>query len=235
MKHRGFRARETGKPYQTRISDETEDPDWDAFLLKTPGGHYTQTSLWTQAKTFLGWRAVRIVSSQRDHIVAEVQLMIRPLPFGGTISHVPGGPLVVQDDHELTQLVITQMHQVAKCYRVQYLLVEPPRASETLAHELLRQGYRPSSRHAQATAPALLDLTQDVDHILRAMRKSIRHNIRLSQRKGMSVRAGNEGDLHTFYSLAMTTCKRTNLATFLRSTLPVCGDFFILTDISDCS
>ena len=157
---------------------------------------------------------MRIVISQKDHIVAGTQLLIRPLPFGGTISHVSGGPLVVQDDSELTQLVITQMHQVAKCYRVQYLLVQPPRTSEALAHELLCQGYRPSSRHAQATATALLDLTQDLDHILKEMRKSTRHNIRLSQRKGVTVREGNEGDLHTFYRLAVETCKRTHLATF---------------------
>ena len=35
----------TCRSYQTRVSEAAEDPDWDAFLLKTPGGHYTQTSL----------------------------------------------------------------------------------------------------------------------------------------------------------------------------------------------
>jgi len=74
------------RSYQTCVSDAAEDPDWDAFLLKTPGGHYTQTSLWAQAKTFLGWRAVRIVISQKDHIVAGTQLVTLPSPRRGWAS-----------------------------------------------------------------------------------------------------------------------------------------------------
>lgn len=200
--------------YQTQVSDKTEDPDWDAFLMKTPGGHYTQTSLWAQAKALLGWRAVRVIVSQRGHIVAGAQLLIRPLPICGTIGYVPGGPLVVQDDAGLAQLVIAQLHQVAKDYRVQYILVQPRYTSEVLTRELLGWGYRPSSHPALTIATALLDLTQDLDHILRAMRKSTRHNIRLSQRKGVTVREGSESDLQTFYRLVMATYKRNKLSTF---------------------
>jgi peptidoglycan pentaglycine glycine transferase (the first glycine) len=200
--------------YQTQVSDKAEDPEWDAFLVKTPGGHYTQTSLWAQAKSILGWCAVRVVVSQRNQIVAGAQLLTRSLPVAGIIGFVPGGPLVVNDDPGLTQLVMAQLHQVTKDHRVQYLLVQPRFTNEVLAQGLLGRGYRPSSHHPLAISTALLDLTQDLNHILSAMRKSTRHNIRLSQRKGVIVREGSESDLPIFYRLEMATCKRKNISTF---------------------
>ncbi len=200
--------------YQTQVSDKTEDPEWDGFLVKTPGGHYTQTSLWAQAKAILGWGAVRVVVSQKNQIVAGAQLLTRSLPIAGIIGFVPGGPHVINDDSGLTQLVMAQLHQVAKNYRVRYLLVQPRFINEVLAQELVGRGYRQSSLHPLAISTSLLDLTQDLDHILGAMRKSTRHNIRLSQRKGVIVREGNESDLPIFYRLEMATCKRNNVSTF---------------------
>ncbi len=76
--------------YQVRISDELEDPDWDAFLEKTPGGHHVQTSLWAQLKASFSWRTVRILVTQGEKIIAGAQLLMRTLPLAG-VDHTHFG------------------------------------------------------------------------------------------------------------------------------------------------
>lgn len=67
--------------YWIWVNEEPEDPDWDAFLAKTPGGHYTQSSLWAKMKALSGWKATRLVVAREDSIIAGAQLLTRPLPL----------------------------------------------------------------------------------------------------------------------------------------------------------
>ena len=80
------RVSAAGAGYRTRVSYESDDPAWDAFLAATPGGDHLQTSLWAQVKAPFGWRAARVVVTRDDRIVGGVQLLIRPLPLLGRLG-----------------------------------------------------------------------------------------------------------------------------------------------------
>jgi lipid II:glycine glycyltransferase (peptidoglycan interpeptide bridge formation enzyme) len=194
--------------YHIRISHAAEDPEWDAFLAETPGGHHVQTSLWAQVKAALGWRIARIVVTQGEHIVAGGQVLLRPLPVVGAIGYVPRGPLFAVDDPVLAELVINELHQVARVHRVQYLVVQPPCNGEALAHSLSTWGFRPSKIEVAPTATVVIDLSMDLDDILGQMKSKTRYNIRHGQRKGITVREGTERDLSTFHRLLVATSRR---------------------------
>jgi lipid II:glycine glycyltransferase (peptidoglycan interpeptide bridge formation enzyme) len=194
--------------YQVRVSHETEDPDWDAFLAQTPGGHHVQTTLWAQVKALLGWQAARVVVTQGAQIVAGAQLLLRPLPFVGAIGYVTKGPLLALEDPLLAKLVISKLHQVAKSYRSQYLVVQPPGNGQVLADQLSRWGFKPSSNEVAPTATVVIDLTKNLDDILAQMKSETRHNIRRGQRKGVTVREGTGRDLPTFYRLYVASSQR---------------------------
>jgi len=194
--------------YRVRVSHETEDPDWDAFLAQTPGGHHVQTSLWAQVKALLGWQAVRVVVTQGEQIVAGAQLLMRPLPLVGTVGYVPKGPLSALDDPVLKELVVNELQQVAKAHRIQLLVIQPADSSEAFAHQLRRWGFRPSPITVVPTATLLIDLTKELDDILAQMKRATRYGIRRSLREGISVREGTERDLPTFYRLLVATGQR---------------------------
>jgi peptidoglycan pentaglycine glycine transferase (the first glycine) len=187
---------------------------WDDFLLNNPGGYYTQSSLWGQAKSVLGWHPVRIIVSQDERIVAGVQVLIRFLPIGGTIGYAAGGPLIAFEDPSFSEVLMAELEQVTKRFHIQYLFVQPYAKNAVLERELLKADYQASSRSAIANFTALLDLTQDQDSILSAMRKSTRHNIRIAIRKGVTIREGRECDLPIFYRLLTATYQRLNLPIF---------------------
>jgi peptidoglycan pentaglycine glycine transferase (the first glycine) len=193
---------------QVRISQQAEDPDWDAFLAETPGGHHVQSSLWARVKAGLGWGSTRVVVTQEEQIVAGAQILVRQLPLIGTVGYVPKGPLLARDDPVLTELVINKLQQVAKTQHIHYLAVQPPHNGEIIAQQLPRWGFRPSSVEVAPTATILIDLTLDLDDILAQMRKKTRQSIRQGLREGITVREGTESDLPTFYRLLVATSQR---------------------------
>ncbi len=194
--------------YQIRVSYDIEDPAWDAFLAETPGGHHVQTSLWAQLKALIGWRTARVVVTRDERIVAGAQMLIRPLPFAGAIGYVLKGPLIALDDPMLRKAVIEALHRVARGQRVQCLVVQPPDNGDVLARQLPDWGFRPSLLDALPAHAVLMDLTKDLDELLAQMKGKTRYNLRLGERKGITVREGTESDLPTFYQLLVATGQR---------------------------
>ncbi len=194
--------------YQVHISDELEDPDWDAFLEKTPGGHHVQTCLWAQLKASFSWRAVRIIVTQGEEIIAGVQILMRTLPLAGVVAHISKGPVFASDEPMLAEIIIKELRQMAKAYRIQYLIVQPPNNGRAIARKLLDLGFRPSPVIAAPTATSMIDLTNDLDDIHSRINKATRRHIRRGLRDGITVREGTYSDLDTFYSLLTATSQR---------------------------
>jgi len=70
------------------------------------------------------------------------------------------------------------------------------------------QGFIPSEQTVQPRRTVLIDLTLDEEAILAQMKPKTRYNVRLAQRKGISVRLGTADDLPLFYGLLKATGKR---------------------------
>jgi lipid II:glycine glycyltransferase (peptidoglycan interpeptide bridge formation enzyme) len=60
----------------------------------------------------------------------------------------------------------------------------------------------------------VLDLQQDQEVMLAEMRAKTRHNIRHSQRSGVTVREGTAAELHDYYHLVAATSQRKNFSVF---------------------
>lgn len=198
--------------YQVRVSDQTEDGDWDAFLQETAGGHHVQSSSWAQVKASVGWWAARIVVTQEEQIVAGAQVLIRSLPLYGAVGYVTKGPLLTLNDPVLSDLVVNEIHRLARAHRIQYLILQPPDNGEVFAQQLSHWGFRPSSVKAFPIATVRIDLTPELDAIMAKMKSKTRYNIRLGLRKGITVREGTERDIPAFYGMLMSTGERQNFS-----------------------
>ena len=103
------------------------------------------------------------------------------------------------------------LEQLALACHVTYLIVQPPRErADAMTPLLLRGGYRtaPEIMAPHNTTTGLLDLSQGEATILAGMRSSTRRNVRLAQRRGLTVREGDATDLPVFYSLLAATGRR---------------------------
>ena len=207
-------------PSVRAVSDRDE---WDATLLRTPQPQALQSWDWGAFKEGWGWRAERLVWSDaagQPCAAAQVlQRRVTGVPF--TIAYVPRGPLLDFADGDLLRTVLAHLESEARRRLWLFIKIDPdvrlgsgpepappePPADRVVA--LLEQrGWRFSSDQIQFRNTVRLDLTADDATLLARMKPKTRYNIRLAERRGVTIRSGSLADLATFYALYEVTSRR---------------------------
>lgn len=193
------------------------DAAWDTFLAGRPDGHVLQTSRWAQLKADFGWRSGRVVLRTIPRadapILGGASILFRRLPWGQTLAYAPKGPVVDWADPAQARAVLTMAREAARKQRAALLKIEPEQPDDpALAAHLVRHGFRPSPQRVQPLSSIHVDLAGDEEAILARMKPKWRYNIRLAERKGVTVRAGEPGDLPAIQGLMTATGLRDRFA-----------------------
>lgn len=184
--------------------------EWDDWLsAQTP--HLLQSSAWGELKSRFGWRAERVALCTRDTRHAAAQILYRPLAPGLTLAYLPRGPVIV-DASQLPEF-LWQVQKHLRTRGVFALKIEPDwQRGDARDHALENAQARRTPETIQPSATIHIDLTADRDTILARMKPKWRYNIRLSEKKGVVVRAGTVTDLPAFYELMCVTGERDQFA-----------------------
>jgi peptidoglycan pentaglycine glycine transferase (the first glycine) len=199
------------RDYEVRVSEQTIDPTWDAFLTAARG-NYPQTGMWAHAKSGSRYQTRRIIVEQGGTIVGGAQLLFRSFPIGGAFGYVPLGPVLISENHSLARIIVDQIRRLAKKERLRFVAVQPPWRSPTAATALRDGGFLMSSPELAPTASVVINVTSDLSRIFSQMSATTRKHLRRSERSGITVREGTSSDLVTFYRLACATAHRRGFA-----------------------
>jgi lipid II:glycine glycyltransferase (peptidoglycan interpeptide bridge formation enzyme) len=180
---------------------------WDDFV-HAHGGHLLQTRAWGALKARFGWRAERVLLLSNDAPIAGAQMLFRRLPLGLTFAYIPRGPIA--DDPATFGALANALAAISAAHGAFTLKIEPNTPSPPFAFPTERT-FIPS-RPIQPQTTIHVDLTRDLDAILAQMKPKWRYNIRLAERKGVTVRAGNASDVPLFYQLLQLTSARDRFA-----------------------
>ncbi len=187
------------------------DADWDAFVEAHPDAHILQTAAWGALKSAFGWSAARVaLADAGGRIAAGAQVLYRALPLRlGTIAYAPRGPLVDWDDAPQVRALLATLDAVARRRRAVLLKIEPSLPdAPAAAGRLASLGFRSSPQTVQPPRTVVIDIAPDEEAILAAMKQKTRYNIRLSFRKGVTVREGGVADLPSFNAMMQATGAR---------------------------
>lgn len=207
---------------------------WNAFLARTPGGSYQQTSLWGLAKLAVGYRAPRFVLNDGNTIVGGAQLLIRSLPLGGSVAYVPLGPVLGSSSPEVAEDLVAHIHSIAEQHKITYLAVQAPRGQEALTAKLQALGFSSSLVDVAPNASVLLDVSQSLDTLLAKMHKTTRYDIRAAQRKGITVRQGSQDDLGICNDCYLRRRTVSSSVPLTKSIYPKFGDYSRSASTSRC-
>ena len=200
--------------YELNTSYQSVDTDWDDFLRGITGNHHLQSSLWAQVNECLGWNAGRVVAKQNMRIVAGAQVLFKPLSNHAAIGYVPNGPVFTIDDLQLREALLTELSRLGESNCIRFLVIQPPMTAEGWLNELPKFGFQPSMVKMGPTATILVDLRLGLGSIFGQMKARTRYNIRLSNRKGVSIRSGAARDLERYYELVQNTSQRQRFSTY---------------------
>lgn len=183
----------------------------DAFVQRHPNGHFMQTSLWGNFRTDWIWRG--LICRREGAICGAMACLIHPVHGLKTaIVYAPRGPVVDEDDTGTLCELIQGAKALAKSYGAYLLRMDPPmrRDSYELLGEIAALGFTISNQADFSTFnPRMvyqLDLRgQTEQSLMERFHSKTRYNIRLAQRRGVTIRRGGSEDIPAFYEMMCQT------------------------------
>jgi peptidoglycan pentaglycine glycine transferase (the first glycine) len=167
--------------------------------------------------------------SVTENCIAACLILKRSIPIRGlaarlSVLYAPKGPLLDWTDASLRRRVLDDLQAFAKKQGAIFLKIDPdvvlgtgiPGADGSVADaggaaiqsELTRRGWGYASDQIQFRNSVLIDLTASDDEMLARMKQKTRYNVRLAEKKGITVRVGRTEDLSMLYKMYAETSVR---------------------------
>ena len=164
---------------------------WNQFLSRHPNSHLLQTGEWGELKSAFGWKPIRIVTGN-----VGVQILFRRLPLGFTVGYIP--------KPNFDQSLWSEIESVCKQSRAIFLKLEPD-SWDNQKPETWNLKLRASPHNIQPPRTIIVDI-KSIEEILSRMKPKTRYNIRLAEKKGVTVRSWI--DIESFHGMMLVTGRR---------------------------
>ena len=206
---------------------------WNELIASLPMPHLLQTWEWSQVKSRYGWKAMPFVwyDSQGSAQIPICAAMVlkRSIAIGGfaaklCVLYIPKGPNLDWNDVPLRSRVLKDLMALAKRQGAIFLKIDPDvvlgtgqpgaqgsienKEGYTVKSDLEQNGWFFSQDQIQFRNTVLINLVSSEEELLSNMKQKTRYNIRLAQKKGVSVRPGTTADFHLLYKMYAETSVR---------------------------
>ena len=173
---------------------------WDQFVIEN-NGSFLQSWQWGEFQESLGRQIWRI---EKDNLKALV--IQHDLPFRKNYLYCPRGPIGP------IETFLEEAKKIAQQENSIFFKIEPDRdcpLDTVLESRTVSKGqslFR-SSKQIQPSKTLILDITRSEEELLSRMHPKTRYNIRLAQKKGVTVEQSSE-KIDDFLRLSEETAKR---------------------------
>lgn len=140
------------------------------------------------------------------------------------VLYAPKGPLLDWNNEPLRTRVLNDLQSFARKQGAIFLKLDPDvvlgrgvptsvgevieNSGQAVRSDLRRRGWVESSDQIQFRNTVMVDLSASEDDILMHMKQKTRYNIRLAEKKGVTVRVGTVDDLPMLYKIYAETSMR---------------------------
>ena len=199
---------------------------WDEKIAGLPGAHVLQSIEWAEVKTANAWNPIPCLWQGAGGQVQAAALVLerKVSPLRLKVLYAPRGPLLDWSDQKLRDLVLNDLQELARQKGAIFIKIDPevltgtgipgaPDACDcpdgiTLQADLASRAWLFSREQIQFRNTIWVDLSQTEEQRLARLKQKWRYNLRLSQRKGITVRVGGEADLPQLYRMYAETSVR---------------------------
>jgi peptidoglycan pentaglycine glycine transferase (the first glycine) len=211
---------------------------WNQIISNLPDPHFLQTYEWGQVKAKYGWQPIYLVWDENGKMKEErnvlssfifpVQaacLVLKRTAFRRfSIFYAPKGPLMDWTNESLRKRVLDDLQSFTKRQGAIFLKLDPDvvlgrgvpasvdevteNSGQAVMSDLKRRGWVESSDQIQFRNTVMVDLSASEEDILMRMKQKTRYNVRLAEKKGVTVRVGTQEDLPALYKMYAETSVR---------------------------
>jgi peptidoglycan pentaglycine glycine transferase (the first glycine) len=199
--------------------------EWRAFIEKAENPHLLQTAEWGELKRAFGWEVERLVSG-----ASGIQILFRKLPLGFTVAYAPK-PVNSEQLLVNSEQFWAEVEAVCRKKHAVFLKIEPDAWETDLTPDPSHPALRPSPHNIQPPRTVVISLVGTEDEILGRMKQKCRYNVRLAEKKEVTVRAWE--DLDGFHHLMEVTGGRDGFGVHSREYYQKAYDLFHPTGMAE--
>ena len=157
-------------------------------------------------------------------LVLKRTILSRGFVARSSVLYAPKGPLMDWENTSLRTRVLNDLQTFAKQQSAIFLKIDPDvvlgrgvpnsegdvteNSGPVIRSELTRRGWVYSSDQIQFRNSVLIDVTSTEEEMLARMKPKTRYNVRLAEKKGVTVRVGTVDDLPMLYKMYAETSVR---------------------------
>jgi len=181
----------------------------DKFIQEnSPDGGFLQSEEWRKFQKSVGRKTFCISSGEFYASIIEHQL-----PIVGKYFYIPRGPIMTHNPQPTTHNQISDLIDLANRENIGWIRFD---ANNSHILDLIRKNWRvvEAPHDMQPREILTLDITKPEEQLLAEMKSKTRYNIRLAEKKGVSLRitnsyeTTNNRDIEEFLKLVKVTAKR---------------------------
>ena len=201
--------------FETETVGVSNARELDLYVMKSPFGHFLQTSFWGRVKS--DWRWLGIICRRNGEITGTLAVLLRRISATKYhLMYVPRGPVCSPDDAETFSVLIRAAVSEGKKYNAYKLKLDKDISVSDKGYRtmLLGEGFRFKKRTLgfddfQCRFVFRLDVAgKTEDEIFSSFHPKHRYNIRLAGRKGVEVRAYGSEKAEEFAAIMKETAER---------------------------
>ncbi|MDD5593550.1 MAG: peptidoglycan bridge formation glycyltransferase FemA/FemB family protein [Candidatus Margulisbacteria bacterium] len=197
---------------KTRLITLPEKDLWNDFVARSANASILQSFEWGEFKAQFGWQPLRILLEDEGGPAAGISILRREAPLiKHSFFYAPRGPIVHYAKKELLHDLLDRVEKEADRYHAISLKIDPeiPEENTAALDNLKALGFEKALKQVQPRATFILDLKPELDVILKSFEEKTRYNIRLAEKKGVSVKEdASEAGISIFNELYKETAKR---------------------------
>ena len=157
-------------------------------------------------------------------LILKRQILSRGFTARLSVLYAPKGPLMDWDNASLRTRVLNDLQAFARKQGAIFLKVDPDvtlgrgvpdsegdvteNSGQAVRSDLTRRGWVYSSDQIQFRNSVLIDLSASEEEMLMRMKPKTRYNVRLAEKKGVTIRTGTLDDLPLLYKMYAETSVR---------------------------
>jgi lipid II:glycine glycyltransferase (peptidoglycan interpeptide bridge formation enzyme) len=200
--------------------------EWNQIISQLPEAHLLQTWEWGEVKKLYGWQPLPQTWTDDTGQVKCASLILRRTvsPLRLRVLYVPRGPLVDWSDAEWRERTLAEMELAAQHQHAIFIKIDPEvrlgtgvpgsenaqscSTGVSLQNELLQRGWLYSPEQVQFRNTVMVDLTEPEEAWLARLKQKARYNLRLGEKRGVTIRVGTRQDLPMLYQMYAETSVR---------------------------
>ena len=196
-------------------------PEYEAFVQSHPKGNFAQSYLWGKQKPMWQWDAIA-VRGEDGAIRGSLAVMTRKVPgIGRTLMYGCRGPVCDLDARETFSQLLDGAKALAKKYKSYVIKIDPDVPSSNTAFSSMLQSFgfraKEGGKNFEAIQPRYVFRLnvegKTEEELLANFHQKWRYNIRLAERKGVTVRVCGKEMVPAFSDLMLTTGVRDGFVT----------------------